>query len=321
MATGLDEDYKKPKNITDQLVRLLDDDSVSPQDRLRLILQYILYRDGIFDSDTQKLLHHAQLPLQDVELIHNFGLLGARILRPLKDPSPPRPSLFARKQAPPPSTEDMTLSRFEPAVKLMLEDLSRGVLEQSLFPYTKPLIDGDEALSGQAMLSQSSLRSAKPTWARTRPFGNESRQRIIVFMAGGATFSESRSCYEVSRSYSKDVYLATSHMLTPGLFIGQVGDLNMDPRRLDLPADRPKPRAPAYLFEDDAPSQSRPQPPVAAMDAMKLKSDGQKGSSASNGPVKPEGPRSYPIPSPTYSSSTPQPAKETKDKKRGFFKF
>ena len=136
-------------------------------------------------------------------------------------------------------------------LKLMLDDLAKGTLDQGAFPYTRPPLDDSDEKAAQ---SQASLRSAKPTWARNRMSTVESRQRVIVFMAGGATYSESRACYEVSKTSGRDVFLATSQMLTPALYIRQVGDLSVDRRRLDLPADRPKPKAPSHLFErNDAP--------------------------------------------------------------------
>lgn len=104
---------------------------------------------------------------------------------------------------------------------------------------------GIEADAGPA----TSLRTARPTWAKTKTSTNEPRQRIIVYMAGGATYSESRACYEISRKAGKDVVLVTSHMLTPALFLRQVGDLSKDKRRLGIPADAPKKEAPAHLFE------------------------------------------------------------------------
>ena len=48
LATGFDEEYHKPRNLADQVVRLLDDDSVVHEDRLRLLVLYILYRNGLF---------------------------------------------------------------------------------------------------------------------------------------------------------------------------------------------------------------------------------------------------------------------------------
>ncbi|CAD6593893.1 MAG: vacuolar sorting protein VPS33/slp1 [Alectoria sarmentosa] len=299
LATGLDEDCKKPKNLADQVVRLLDDSDITFPDRLRLVIQYLLYRDGLLLSDTQKLLAHAQLPAQDGEVIHNLGLLGANVSRPIKDTRPVAQTLFGRKQAPQSSSkEESGLSRYEPAIKPMLEEHIRGTLDQSTFPFTKPHLDAAEGPLGQENVSQASLRSAKPTWARTRPSALEPRQRIIVFVAGGATYSESRACYEVSQLCNKDVFLATSHMLTPSLYLRQVGDLSVDKRRLDLPAERPMPQAPAHLSEREPPTApltyakqqstnfQQPQPPVASMGTMNFSSNHANANMSSNGAVK-----------------------------------
>lgn len=286
LATGLDEDYRKPKNLADQVVRTLDEDSITRPDRLRLIALYLLYKDGLLPADLMKLLAHAQLPPQDGEIINNLDLLGARIARPLKDNKPPPPPLFPRKPAPPANTEEYALSRFTTALQNLLEDHVRGVLDQTIFPYTKPHLDATEP-SAQDSVSAASLRSAKPTWAKSRLSSVEPRQRIIVFMAGGATYSESRACYEVSRQTSRDVFLITSHMLNPGLFVRQVGDLSVDKRRLGIPAELPKPKAPAHLFERDEPPKptpapglakpglpKTPAPPTAGLGAMTLNSGG-----------------------------------------------
>jgi len=265
LATGLDEDYKKPKNLADQVVRMLDDPGLSSSDRLRLLLEYILYRDGLLPQDIQKLLAHAQLPPQDGEVIYNMDLLGAHVARALKDPRPLAPTRAGRTQPPPPDSDDSGLSRYDPVLKTVLEDHIRGTLDQSYFPFTKPYLDAAEGMLGANTIAQSSLRTAKPTWARTRPSTREPQQRIIVFMAGGATYSESRACYEISEAFSKDVFLATSHMLTPSLFLRQVGDLSVNKGRLHLPVDRPKPKAPDHLFEQEkllVPQQGLPSKPV-----------------------------------------------------------
>ncbi|KZF23244.1 Sec1 family protein [Xylona heveae TC161] len=288
LATGYDEEYRKPKNLADQIVRLLDDESSVPADRLRLIILYLLYKDGLVPGDTQKLLAHAQLPPQDGEVIYNLEHLGARIQKSLKDKSPPAPPPFGRKQPPQMLEDEYVLSRFEPAVKTMLDEHVKGTLDPALFPFTKPPLSTGEGIGAPDPLSQASLRSAKPTWAKSRLSSVEPRQRIIVFVAGGATYSESRACYHVSKATSREVVLVTSHMLTPSLFVRQVGDLSVDKRRLDIPMERPKPKPPAHLFEPDpptptAPRQAQPLPKTsvpattAALSAMTINS------SASNG--------------------------------------
>lgn len=290
-ATGLDENYKKAKNLAAQLVQLLDDDGVISPDRLRLLLLYIIYRGGLLGGDIRKLMAHAQLPGQDGNVISNLELLGIRVEKPLKDEKPPVQPLFQRR-IPVPESEELSLTRYELAIKQMLEEQIRGTLDSTLFPYTRPHTDTDGGVAAHEMLSQqASLRSAKPTWARTRSV-DQPRQRMIVFMAGGATYGESRSCYEISQTYGRDVFLATTHMLTPGLFMRQVGDLSIDKRRLDLPAERPKPTAPAHLFEREAPPAPKPPPqkktvstshlnppapPEALMSNMSLGSNGSAG--------------------------------------------
>lgn len=265
--------------MADQVVRLLDDDAVNFPDRLRLIIQYLLYRDGLLPTDIQKLLAHARLPAQDSEVIYNLELLGANINRALKDTRPLAQYPFGKRDAQGLPANESGLSRFEPALKVVLEEHCRGALDESTFPFTKPHLDAAEGLIGQESVSQTSLRSAKPTWARTRPSNLEPRQRIIVFMAGGATYSESRACYELSQTLNKDVYLATTHMLSPSLYLRQVGDLSVDRRSLDLPADRPNPRAPDHLFEKEMPAlpppppSHKPQPPFIGMQQVQIGDD------------------------------------------------
>ncbi|KAK7928065.1 Sec1-like protein [Apiospora marii] len=260
MATGLDEDYRKPKEVLQAVVRLLDDDAITSADRLRLVIMYVLYRDGVVLEDIKRLLAHASLPPQDTEVVANLELLGGRTTIALKDPKRDNTPLFPIDVKGLVPNEEYALSRFQPVLKPLLEHLCKGGLDQTAFPYVKPPLDPNEDM----IVGQGSLRAAKPSWAGAGRRVPENRQRIIVFMAGGATFSESRICYEVGNSLNRDVILTTSHMLTPQLFIRQLGDLSVDKRRLDLPMDRPPRRAPAHLFERPPPPQMAAPPPPGA---------------------------------------------------------
>ncbi|EAQ88039.1 hypothetical protein CHGG_04658 [Chaetomium globosum CBS 148.51] len=296
LATGLDEDYKKPKNVLDDVVRLLDNPDVAPADRLRLIALYVLYRDGVIEQDISRLLWHASLQRtrdsQDQVIIENLHLLGARPVKELKEPRQPPPPLFPPRnpQGAVPDDE-YALSRFEPALKQMLERVCAGDLDPALFPYVIPPLEA----ASESFGSQGSLRSAAPRWASANRRQAENRQRIIVFVAGGATYSEARACYEISDKHNRDVFLITSHMASPGKYIADLRALKLDRRRLDLPIDRPPPRAPAHLFERPAPTQPPPQqqqqqqpamgmgrqaPPSGALAAMSL---GPSGSASSLG--------------------------------------
>jgi syntaxin-binding protein 1 len=54
-----------------------------------------------------------------------------------------------------------------------------------------------------------SLRSQKPAWHRAAKPGatNEVRQRVIVYVAGGMTYSEIREAYKLSAAHGKDIFI------------------------------------------------------------------------------------------------------------------
>ena len=315
LATGLDEDNKKPKNLADQLVRLLDDDSIVHEDRLRLLIMYIVYRNGVLGGDIEKLRNHGQLSPMDGEIIYNLDMLGARVQRQLKDETPSLQPLFPPRLVDT-SGMEISLSRFEPVMRYMLEEACAGTLDPTLFSPVKPHLD---TANSQMNMSQTSLRNAgKPTWAQTRAQSNKPRQRIIVFMAGGATYAEARACYEVSHVMGKEVFLATSHMITPKTYLRQVGLLSSGRKQLELPMDRAPPKLPAWM--SDAPPQtqqlepSRPQqpsngrppdnvrPPTDAMRDMNLRAS-PRPQPQNGGP-----PRDVRAPSPQPGRSPARPA-------------
>lgn len=323
LATGTDEDNKKPKNLADQLVRLLDDDSVIHEDRVRLLILYILYRNGILRGDIEKLRCHGQLSPMDGEIIYNLITLGARVEKQLKDTTPPPPPLFQPRFRDTGNAEEISLSRFEPALRYMLEDQCQGTLDSTVFPPVKPHLNDPNI---QGMTSQTSLRNAgKPTWAQTRSQSNKPRQRIIVFMAGGATYAEARACYEVSRMAGKEIFLATTHMITPKSFLRQVSLLSSGRKQLDLPTDRAAPKLPAWMSEPppqaqqprpQAPPNGRPsdsmRPPTEAMQRMNIGAGPQNGTRPGVGtaPARPQ--PSSPYQSPAASESHGKLKKEKK---------
>lgn len=284
LATGLDEDGKRPRMLADQLVRLLDDDSIVHDDRVRILAMYIMCRNGILRGDIEKLRCHGELSPMDGEMIYNLDILGARVERQLKDTAPPRQPLFPPKSIHVQPGDEVDLTRFEPTLKYMLEALCRNTLDSTYFPPCKPHMDHSN--SGPAQSTTSLRKQGAPTWANTRQQSSKPRQRLIVFMAGGATYSEARTCYEISREFNKEVFLATSHMLTPRSFTRQVSLLSRGRRELGLPMDQKIPQMPTWMTEpppsapqpkpappQQAAANGRPlqvQPPVAQMQRMNL---------------------------------------------------
>lgn len=60
-------------------------------------------------------------------------------------------------------------------------------------------------------MQMTSLRSQQPKWInKARPgvsVMDNTRQRLLVFVAGGMTYSEIREAYQLSTSLNRDIYI------------------------------------------------------------------------------------------------------------------
>jgi len=55
--------------------------------------------------------------------------------------------------------------------------------------------------------------------------------RFVVFIAGGMTYSEARSVYEVSGDKSKNCYIGSTQFLTPQSFVHELNTLSKTPEK------------------------------------------------------------------------------------------
>ncbi|KAK4046376.1 syntaxin binding protein 1 [Microbotryomycetes sp. JL201] len=265
-ATGLTPEGKTPKTLVEEMVPLLDDRS------LRIIATYIMYRDGVPDGDKKRLYQHARLALHEMDAIDNMRYLGVSVT---KDTGKKRKPIFKQRE----DEDAYDISRFQPALRFMLEarqqDHIRGTLDQSLFPFVrdapveavKPsaassLLRGSGSSSAALATSGGSLRSARPQWTstnRARKVVNEPKQRMLVFVAGGMTYSEIRSCYKVCEMNNKDVFIGSTDVWTPERFVKCLSDL-------DRGGGAMPPSTHGRSQKNEAPSQVVPEPKQVSMD-------------------------------------------------------
>ncbi|KAI9226938.1 MAG: Sec1-like protein [Piptocephalis tieghemiana] len=279
---------KTPRKVLNDLVPLLDDESLSDDEVVRLLALYIIYREGLKEDDLWKLQEHAHLSRPDQEALESLEPLGIRLIK-----SSPRSRDDLRNRVRMPkmgwahmkkklrspgsnTTEDddddaIELSRYVPEVKRLLEAHMENRVEEDVFPFTRQVsvLEATE----QVRKAPTSLRSNRANWQRggdgpgsssasSNGDGGKPSSKLILFIAGGMTYSEMRSVYEIASAYHKEVLIGSTHIITPEIML-------RDMRRLRYgPPPPPKPPTPPPL---------PPQAPTAAMGAMHLNGAGGPG--------------------------------------------
>ncbi|KAJ3573583.1 hypothetical protein NP233_g2333 [Leucocoprinus birnbaumii] len=220
-ATGVTPEGKTPKSLVEEMVPLLDSRDIINANKVRIIALYIQYRDGVPDEDRRRLYQHARLTLAEQDAVNAMVHLGVKISKGPNDKDTKRK--FKHKQS---NDEEYELSRYKPVLRSVIEDNSAGKLDELLFPYVKDSPLKNQTISPAASLRSppptTSLRSSKPSWhkaPRANAAVKEDKQRLIVFVAGGMTYSEIREAYQLSTSLNKDIFIGSTHAITPKQFV------------------------------------------------------------------------------------------------------
>jgi syntaxin-binding protein 1 len=133
--------------------------------------------------------------------------------------------------------DSFDLSRYKPVVQMVLEEHQSGRLDQAQFPFVRDvptelapstsMRGGNHHSPGAAAPTGASLRSARPTWhkASSQRTNTEGRQRYVIFVAGGVTYSEIRQAYTLSQALGKDIYIGSTHIITPESFLKDLKSL------------------------------------------------------------------------------------------------
>lgn len=81
LAMGTDPQGEKIKDHMKNIVPLLLDNDIKIEDKLRLIMLFLLHKNGITEENLQKLLHHAMIPEDKKQMILNLQIMGLQILQ------------------------------------------------------------------------------------------------------------------------------------------------------------------------------------------------------------------------------------------------
>jgi syntaxin-binding protein 1 len=287
------------------------------------------------DEDRRRLYQHARLSMAEQDAVNALVFLGVRISRSAGDRDTKR-----KLKGRPSQDEEYELSRFKPVLRTVLEDHNNGRLDASLFPYVKDAPVSASAASGGSLRSgaaapppaTTSLRSAKANWHKG-PRVNappDTRSRLLVFVAGGMTYSEMREAYQLSNVLHKEVIIGSTHAMTPRQYIddlkvlelGGVGSRYAPNGVRDPGGKRPYQEFyDEYYFLKDAPPKPKPAPakaqaPQQDRSRLGLPRPQAVAQSSSYG-----GSSSVSVNSGYTNDSTSLKDDKEKKKKRGLFRF
>jgi len=231
-GTGADGRVVKHSALTAELTDLLRDRSISSEDKMRLLIAYIAAEDSK-PTDKEELLDAAGLSSSETKAVENVSLLGVSLEKGSRD----RVQEAKQKRKGRNTDEEVpyAVSRYVPVIKRLLQDLFEDQLPTSEFPYF-----GEEPRGGggAGRKKATSLKSGTRKRTASSKKGKERNSedmgaKVVVFVAGGVTFSEVRSAYELTESAEREVIIGSSCLLTPHRFLTSLGGLSGGQRRRD----------------------------------------------------------------------------------------
>jgi syntaxin-binding protein 1 len=132
-------------------------------------------------------------------------------------------------------TRVLNLSYF--FMSFLFQGVVNGTLDREQYPYT---LAPDQLETIQARKTVRSLRSAQPTFHH-KGRRNEPQGRLIIFIAGGMSYSEIRTAYEMAAANNWDILIGSTHITTPPSFMDDMRMLRNGPP----PPPPPPPRSPS----------------------------------------------------------------------------
>ncbi|XP_028907399.1 syntaxin-binding protein 2 isoform X1 [Ornithorhynchus anatinus] len=224
LALGTDAEGEKIKDAMKLIVPVLLDPGVPAYSKIRILLLYVLHKNGVSEENLTKLIQHANVQAYS-GLIRNLEQLGVIVTSHSAGVSEVS-NKWERKER---MESTYQLSRWTPVIKDVMEDAVEDKLDRRLWPFVS-----DPAPIAS---TQTAVSARFGHWHRHKA-GVESRggPRLIVYVIGGVTMSEMRTAYEVTHATEGkwEVLIGSSHILTPTRFLEDLKSLDQKAEDLVL---------------------------------------------------------------------------------------
>ncbi len=212
---------EKRKNLKKDLGEFFNSDEVSKSDKLRLFLLYIISQveqGKLSFKDKEEMAVEAGFPNDpqgDAKILRCLSALGIKLDKASLKESAKEAKEKEKEEKKAKKKDDddeasYELSRYIPKLKRTVESLLKNELQTAQFPYVDP------PSHDVTVESSGSSSSSKAKWGKGKEKeagAKFSKGRVIVFVLGGATFSEIRSVYELTDAYQREVILGSFFLM------------------------------------------------------------------------------------------------------------
>lgn len=226
--------------------------AISSSDKLRLLMCYVSTHQERLDNARRQLWSSAmQVSAEEMVCLQNLECLGIAVSkRETSDRmkfSLRKPKKGVRREKVGADNESSwQLSRFVPILSDVIEEVDKGALSSEDYPYVQAPSTSRAGARSQdqkpsSLSGVSSARSVRSTWTkRTISSGDNNsslgvshegigrtpgKRRLIVFIVGGATYSETRLVHKLSQYLGREIILGSTSMVNPSSFLQHVHSL------------------------------------------------------------------------------------------------
>jgi len=198
LATGINGSNGLPiAQYMPFMAPILTDGKRTHLEKIRLLLLYIILKNGLPETDIDKILEHSNIPTWFKTYVINMSFLGINILT-RRSAGHNRPPVKARK-----IDGGYTTARWTPYIKDIMEDVIERELNTERFP----------------SLENHSINKTGVTQTLPKP------EKVICCFLGGVTYSEMNTAYEVSAQTGVDILIGGDELLTPFGFLDKIQKL------------------------------------------------------------------------------------------------
>ncbi|KAJ1742030.1 syntaxin binding protein 1 [Coemansia sp. RSA 1086] len=227
-------EYVDRTYLETRLIAFLDNNELDESDRIRLLFLYLVLVDGGNATDRRRLEEVPQcLSVNDKRAAVNLCRLGVPTDREEEESAQEGPSIAGRYQwdAVSEPKDGQLRPRLEPAIKCIVNEQVGNTLDIDLFPWAEEA--PPESIPKHILnVNATSLRRNKSSWRRSKQslpkHNGKKRGVIIVYIAGGVTLSEMRAIYELSETLKRDIYIGSTHIITPRGFLDDLKSLHLE---------------------------------------------------------------------------------------------